>query len=163
MDQSRHDQAEFAQPLCTALQIGIVNLLRKWGVKPGAVLGHSSGEIAAAYACGAINLAAAIKIAYYRGAVARNVSRHGKMAAIGLSHAEVSRYLLTGVIVACDNSPNSVTLSGDTDSLHTVVTAIKTAIPNVFTEYLKVDKAYHTCKLCLPRKYTADNGIKIIC
>jgi acyl transferase domain-containing protein len=49
---SRVDEAEYSQPLCTALQIALVNTYASIGIRPATVLGHSSGEIAAAYAAG---------------------------------------------------------------------------------------------------------------
>lgn len=66
-EQSRVNEAEFSQPLCTALQVGLVDLLASWKVSPRAVTGHSSGEIAAAYAAGAISSESAWKISYWRG------------------------------------------------------------------------------------------------
>ncbi|KAL9601094.1 MAG: hypothetical protein Q9179_002982 [Wetmoreana sp. 5 TL-2023] len=68
-DRSDINDARFSQPLCTALQVGIVSLLRSWGIRPNAVVGHSSGEIAAAFAAGMISLRSAIITAYYRGLV----------------------------------------------------------------------------------------------
>lgn len=67
-----HDP-EIAQPLCTALQIALVELLRTFNITPRAVIGHPSGEIAAAHTIGAVDQATACKIAYYRGQVAKKV------------------------------------------------------------------------------------------
>lgn len=64
------DEAEFSQPLCTALQVALVDLLMSWKVTAGAVVGHSSGEIAAAYAAKAIDAEDAWRVAYYRGELA---------------------------------------------------------------------------------------------
>jgi acyl transferase domain-containing protein len=49
------NNAAYSQPICTALQVALIELLRSWSIQPGAVIGHSSGEIAAAYAAGAIS------------------------------------------------------------------------------------------------------------
>lgn len=81
---SRLNEAEFAQPLCTAIQVALVNFLERMGVVPSAVVGHSSGEIAAAYASGAITADEAITIAYYRGRCALRSTRTGAMAAVGM-------------------------------------------------------------------------------
>jgi acyl transferase domain-containing protein len=59
-------RAELAQPLCTAVQIALVNAMARCGIRPNAVIGHSSGEIAAAYATGALSLSEAMIVAYYR-------------------------------------------------------------------------------------------------
>jgi acyl transferase domain-containing protein len=64
-DESRLHEAEFAQPLRTAIQVALVNLLKRLGILPSAVAGHSNGEIAAAYAAGAITAGEATIIAYY--------------------------------------------------------------------------------------------------
>ncbi|KAK7906589.1 hypothetical protein PG985_016326 [Apiospora marii] len=64
---SRVNEAEFSQPLCTALQVALVDLVVSWNVRAEAVVGHSSGEIAAAYAAKAITAEDAWRVAYYRG------------------------------------------------------------------------------------------------
>jgi acyl transferase domain-containing protein len=143
---SHLDQAEFAQPLCTAIQVALVNLLRVLCVKPSAVVGHSSGEIAAAFAAGAVTLEEAITIAYYRGFVAsKSTRRRGAMAAIGVGKAEATLYLEDGVLVACENSPHSVTLSGDEEALDRIIEQMKYDDPDIFARKLKTDgMAYHS-------------------
>ncbi|KFA77973.1 hypothetical protein S40288_07716 [Stachybotrys chartarum IBT 40288] len=141
---SRVNEAEFSQPLCTALQIALVDTLSSSGVKPSAVVGHSSGEIAAAYAAGALSARDAIAVAYYRGLITTRSTRSGAMAAVGLSWDETEKYLRSGVVVACDNSPRSVTISGDAEPLADVVAAIKAELPDASTTVLKVEKAYHS-------------------
>lgn len=137
-------RSEYAQPLCTAVQVAIVNILKSWGVFPAAVIGHSSGEIAAAYASGAITQAEAIYIAYYRGRGTTDVHHPGGMAAVGLGRNDVSDFLQDGVVIACDNSPQSVTLSGDKEALGNVMQDIKLARPEVFQRILHVEMAYHS-------------------
>jgi acyl transferase domain-containing protein len=141
---SRITLAEFSQPLCTAVQIGLVDALKAVGVRPSAVVGHSSGEIAGAYAAGALSAGEAIVAAYHRGAVAKQQTRPGGMAAIGLGRDEVAQFLVPHVGIACENSPQSVTLSGDADKVVGVVETISAARPDVLARLLKVDKAYHS-------------------
>ncbi|KAM3511944.1 hypothetical protein MY11210_004415 [Beauveria gryllotalpidicola] len=141
---SRVNLAEFSQPLCTAVQVSLVECFKAIGVTPSAVVGHSSGEIAGAYAAGALTLEEAITAAYHRGAVAEKQNREGAMAAIGLSWNDVKPFLIPTVGVACDNSPKSVTISGDADKVAEVVQAISSAMPDVLARLLKVDKAYHS-------------------
>ncbi|KAH7400779.1 hypothetical protein DE146DRAFT_653958 [Phaeosphaeria sp. MPI-PUGE-AT-0046c] len=141
---SRINDAEFSQPLCTALQICLVNLLTSWGIHPNAVVGHSSGEIAAAYAAKAITAEAAIIVAYYRGQITKTKTRAGAMAAVGLGREEISASLIDGVVIACENSPKSVTLSGDADKLDAVLEQMKKERPDVFCRLLKVEMAYHS-------------------
>ncbi|ROV97139.1 hypothetical protein VMCG_07466 [Cytospora schulzeri] len=142
---SQINRAELAQPLCTALQIALYHELERLQIRPAAVVGHSSGEIAAAYAAGHINLEYAITAAYYRGYVTKNAgSSGGAMAAVGLSAAAVSRFLRPGSCVACENSPSSTTISGDRSVIEEVLASLKAEMPNTFARLLKVDMAYHS-------------------
>ncbi|KAI2827547.1 hypothetical protein CBS147345_6499 [Aspergillus niger] len=141
---SRVNEVELAQPLCTALQLGLLQILTYWGIKPSTVVGHSSGEIAAAYASGAITMESAIIIAFYRGKLAKLQEGSGAMASIGLTHDEVIPFLLDGVVVACENSPRNVTISGPKDKLAQVISNITAALPGTFCRKLRVQVAYHS-------------------
>ncbi|KAJ0280261.1 hypothetical protein CBS470a_008877 [Colletotrichum nupharicola] len=141
---SRLGEAEYAQPICTALQVALVRHLARYRVVPKAVVGHSSGEIAAAYAAGVLTLKEAIIVAYYRGFTAKRLKKQGAMAAIGLGRDQVTPFLVAGVTIACENSNSSVTLSGDVEPLEGVCHAIKEAKPDALVRLLKVDKAYHS-------------------
>jgi acyl transferase domain-containing protein len=124
-------------------------VLAQWRIRPAAVVGHSSGEIAAAYAAGALTAEAAIVIAYYRGQVAEELSRHdqrGGMAAVGLSRKAIASYLSKDVTLACENSPSSVTISGDKDRLRSVMKQIQAESPDTFCRLLRVDVAYHSSR-----------------
>ena len=143
---SQLHRAELAQPICTAVQIGLVNALSRCNIRPDTVIGHSSGEIAAAYAAQAISVTEAITVAYYRGYVTRIQKSAGAMAAIGLDAKSVSRLLRNGVVIACENSPNSTTISGDLPELGKVIKVIKDQRPDVLVRQLKVDIAYHSRK-----------------
>ena len=127
----------------------MVDLLRSWGIEPDAVVGHSSGEIAAAYACGSITAQDAIGIAYYRGLVLEGLSNihFGGMAAVGLGSQDVSNYLVPSVAIGCDNSPSSTTITGDQKQLDMVMENIRTTQPEVLVRRLRVKVAYHSCKL----------------
>ncbi|KAL3444557.1 hypothetical protein BJX65DRAFT_310746 [Aspergillus insuetus] len=138
------DRAELAQPLCCALQIGLVDLLAHWGIAPSSVIGHSSGEIAAAYAAGGLTAEAAIMVAYHRGYSLRSTLKRGGMAAVGRGRDAVTPYLVDGVLVACENSSQSVTLSGDYDKLAQIIAKIKEDDPDTLCRLLRVDKAYHS-------------------
>ncbi len=137
-------KAELSQPLCTAVQLGIVNSLKRSGIVPDAVVGHSSGEIAAAYAAGALSLREAITNSYYRGLITKYQESSGAMAAIGLSAEATIPFLADGVVIAADNSPQSTTISGDLDKVEQVVEAILREQPDVLARKLQVDMAYHS-------------------
>ncbi|MCJ1309500.1 hypothetical protein MMC25_003160 [Agyrium rufum] len=143
---SQVNHAEFSQPLCTAIQIGVVNLLAKWEVKPIVTVGHSSGEIAAAYTAGLISEEEAIIAAFYRGKAMSSLNTQGAMLAVGLGADDVQGYLegYDGkVMIACHNSPASVTLSGDAHAVHELQENFNLA--KIFAKVLKTDgKAYHS-------------------
>ncbi len=144
---SQIHKAELAQPLCTALQVAIFNKLAALGLQPATVVGHSSGEIAAAYAAGRISMDEAITIAYYRGYVTTHQTLEGSMAAVGLGAAELAALLPPGVVVACENSPSSSTISGDSAKVRDVMAALKEKTPDTLVRALKVDMAYHSREL----------------
>ncbi|KAJ3577384.1 hypothetical protein NPX13_g3183 [Xylaria arbuscula] len=144
---SRIHCAELAQPLCTTLQIALVRQFQRLHVVPAAVVGHSSGEIAAVYAAGYISLEYAITVAYYRGLVTthgKGARKGGMMAAVGLGAGQTSPFLQPGVCIACKNSPTSTTISGDREAVHAVLTSVEKVHPDVLARPLKVDIAYHS-------------------
>jgi acyl transferase domain-containing protein len=113
-------QPEVSQTACTALQIALIDLLQSWNVTPDLTLGHSSGEIAAAYAGGYISLAEAITIAYCRGKAIANNCQEGLMLAVGKSQDDLVHLLKDvepKIKIAAVNSPGSCTLSGDAASI----------------------------------------------
>ncbi|KAH7309684.1 fatty acid synthase [Stachybotrys elegans] len=143
---SRVNEAEYSQPLTTAVQIALVQLLRAWGVNPAVTCGHSSGEIAAAYAAGLISASDAITLAYYRGYVVRDINTGGSMMAVGLGAGDVEPYLTNyagKIVIACHNSPAGVTLSGDEAAISELHKTL--ADEGVFARHVKTNgKAYHS-------------------
>ncbi|CRK37551.1 hypothetical protein BN1708_007417, partial [Verticillium longisporum] len=135
---------EFSQPLATALQIALLAVLQDWGIVGHKVLGHSSGEIAAAVAANLITPAEAIKTAYLRGQAAKKQSSDENlgMMAVGISASDIERYLLSDVHVACFNSPTSLTLSGPVSTLEYVRKNLQN--DGHFARLLQVDLAYHS-------------------
>ena len=139
-----------SQPACTAVQLALVDLLSSWGIHPKAVVGHSSGEIAAAYAAGILTLEECVRVAYSRGVaanlVANDKSIKGGMLAVGASASDIQQILdaMRGnrAVIACVNSESSVTLSGDAE----VITDLQKALDKegIFTRRLQVDVAYHS-------------------
>nr|XP_036580489.1 beta-ketoacyl synthase domain-containing protein [Colletotrichum truncatum]KAF6788401.1 beta-ketoacyl synthase domain-containing protein [Colletotrichum truncatum] len=144
-------KATVSQPLCTAVQIVLVELLRKAGVYFTTVVGHSSGEIAAAFAAGYLSAHDAIRIAYYRGFHSHLASGDngalGAMLAVGTTLEDAQELCNDDefkgkVNVAACNSPSSVTLSGDEQTISELATIFEDE--NKFVRRLKVDKAYHS-------------------
>ncbi|KAL0940386.1 polyketide synthase [Colletotrichum truncatum] len=144
------DRPEYSQPLSTAVQLALIELLRSFEITPKAVIGHSSGEIAAAYAIGALSLESACKVSYFRGQLAGKLrvssSPAGAMISIDLAEDAVPPYLerinAEGVSIACINSPLNCTLSGP----ESVIDAIKKQADedSIFAQKLKTGVAYHS-------------------
>ncbi|KAM0811341.1 hypothetical protein AB5N19_11697 [Seiridium cardinale] len=142
------NEPEYSQPLCTAVQIALFDLMTSWNVRPVATIGHSSGEIAASYAAGKLSAGDAITAAYFRGKVVASLGINGAMIAVGLGADEVNKHIEEAaycrrVVIACYNSSSSVTLSGDRDAiegLHNILTKKK-----IFARVLRTGwKAYHS-------------------
>ena len=156
VEKSQHsiiNSAHISQPLCTALQIALVDLLSSWGIDPVSVTGHSSGEIAAAYAARILNLEACIAIAYYRGIVAENLKENlkdvsGGMLAVGANREDTQALIDASssphgkAVIACVNSPASTTVSGDSDQISKIERFAE--IRSIWSRKLKVDVAYHS-------------------
>ncbi|RJE26768.1 polyketide synthase [Aspergillus sclerotialis] len=146
-----------SQPSVTAIQLALVDLLDSWDIKPSGVTGHSSGEIAAAYACQAISFESALLVAYSRGCAAQKLSSdeniHGGMLAVGLSDKDAEAYIAAipsshgSVRVACVNSPNSVTISGDESFIEQLHSKLDSA--HVFVRRLPVSVGYHSHHMLL--------------
>lgn len=151
-DDSRLGMPELSQPICTVLQVALVDLLNDWGIIPLKVVGHSSGEIAAAYAIGALSHHDAISAAYFRGKASAGLKHlNGGMMAVGCSAEEAKQLIsetkfTSGVVsVACVNSPSSVTVSGDVAALEELRVILEDK--SVFARRLKVEVAYHSAHM----------------
>ena len=153
---SRISHVTQSQPVCTAVQVALIQLLARWGIRPeGGVIGHSSGEIAAAYAAGLLTPEQAIIVAYYRGYVVgkSNNPTRGAMMAAGLSKETAdleiqSMGLEASIRVACVNSPESVTISGDESGIDALQAELKGR--GLFARKLNTDgRAYHSHHMSL--------------
>lgn len=148
--ESRISEPQIAQPVTTALQVALVDLLDSFDINPRFVIGHSSGEVAAAYASGALSRKAAWEVAYYRGLAVSSIHSkapelEGAMMVIGLSLTEVNAYLETSPYpfeVACINSPRSITVSGKKQCIEGVLVDLNAK--NIFCRVLPVKVAYHS-------------------
>jgi acyl transferase domain-containing protein/NADPH:quinone reductase-like Zn-dependent oxidoreductase/phospholipid N-methyltransferase len=149
-ESTKLNDSTFGQPASTAVQIALIDLLSQWKVHPTAVIGHSSGEIAAAYAAGAITHEAAISASYHRSFLAaaskKLAMEAGAMMAVGLGEEAVMGYIdklsSSKVVVACVNSPSSTTISGDAPAVLELKKALEK--DSIFARLLKVDTAYHS-------------------
>lgn len=151
------DDPEYSQAATTALQMAQYDLLRDLGVQVALVVGHSSGEIAAAYAAGALGLRSACRVSYYRGQCASKLradsmsSRPGAMMSVDLAQSEAGEVLANfnttcpgqqALYIACTNSPRNVTISGDEASISLFQASLATQ--NIRTRKLNTGVAYHS-------------------
>lgn len=142
--ESRIHETRIAQPANFALQVALADLWISRGVVPDCVVGHSVGEIAAAVVAGFLTLEEGLKICSLRGALQEEVAGHGTMMAVGISLAEAQvaiSHLDDSVSIAAVNSPVSVTLSGNSDALHSLAAGFDQE--TIFNRRLDVDVAYH--------------------
>ncbi|EPE26975.1 Thiolase-like protein [Glarea lozoyensis ATCC 20868] len=144
----------FSQPLCTAIQIAVLDLLHSFGIKPDLIVGHSSGEIAAAYCLGALDRESAIKVSFHRGALTERLAHEHPVAltmlAVALSERDIEHYFLQvkdrhgeiHIFVGCINSPQSLTITGE----EIQILFLKTLLDqdNIFSRKLAVNVAYHS-------------------
>lgn len=142
-------KTDYSQPACSAVQIALVDLLRHWGIRPVAVVGHSSGEVAAAYSAGLISHEAGVKVAWLRGQVSATVAQKnqkGGMLAVSASGDSLQDKLagLTKgrAIVGCLNSPKACTISGDADAVGELEALLKE--DQITCTRLPMDVAYHS-------------------
>ncbi|KAK3170552.1 Type I Iterative PKS [Lepraria neglecta] len=148
---SNIDRPYISQPACTALQIALVDLLRSWGITPHSIFGHSSGEIAAAYSAGILDFESCMALAYWRGVVSTTLSEdfkyvRGGMIAVGASQ-EMTQALIDDcarakVVIACINSPFSMTVSGDEAAISEIQHLADKR--QVWNRRLKIDVTYHS-------------------
>ncbi|KAF2036035.1 polyketide synthase [Setomelanomma holmii] len=145
---------ELSQAVCTIVQVALIDLLSTWNVRPSVVVGHSSGEIAAAYATGAISREAAWSVAYFRGlAVAithQLIKTSGSMVVVQATPASIASVLDKDClwhagdvpVIACYNSPTSLTIAGSRDA----ILRLTEALSKMGTKYtiLDIDVAYHS-------------------
>ncbi|MBO0655920.1 SDR family NAD(P)-dependent oxidoreductase [Streptomyces triculaminicus] len=138
----------FAQPALFALQVGLTALLEEQGVRPSAVVGHSVGEVAAAYAGGALGLAEAARVVAERSRAQAVTAGSGRMAALGLDERE-ARELLTPfdghLELAAVNGPRDVTVSGPVDAVRELGEVL--AGRGVPFRELDIDHAFHSAAM----------------
>lgn len=153
------NEAHVSQPACTAIQLALTDLLRSWGVAPTAVTGHSSGEIAAAYAANILPLDSCMAASYHRGMVTKKLKKmypdlKGSMMAVGCTKEEIAPLIdqLTAkdVRIACFNSPTSLTISGDEPAIDELQIMLEKR--QLFNRKLQVDVAYHSHHMKLVAK-----------
>ncbi|MEP7121034.1 MAG: alpha/beta fold hydrolase [Byssovorax sp.] len=144
-ERSRLAQTVIVQPALFAIQVGLAKLLKSWGIRPDAVIGHSVGEVAAAHVAGALSLDQAVRLVTWRGRIMQQATGQGKMAWVALPLEEAARAIAgreAVLAIAAVNDPGSVVISGDTAALEEVVTTLSNR--GIECKPLKVDYAFHS-------------------
>lgn len=139
---------EIAQPAHLMLQIALTDSWKERGVSPGAVVGHSVGEVAAACAAGALTREEAIRLSWHRSRLQQEAHGEGRMLAVGIpeEHArELIRDLEDLVSIASVNSPDWVVLSGDPVALEEIAAFLERE--GIATHLLPVEVAYHSIQM----------------
>ncbi len=142
---SQITRTEFAQPANLLIQIGILAVLKSSGIRPGAVVGHSVGELGSAYAAGVLNLHDVLSVCYHRSRLQATCKGTGAMLAVGLSQEQTLRCIASftdRVSIAAVNGPANVTIAGDSDALSDLSTELTRA--DIFNRALEVEVPYHS-------------------
>ncbi|HYX18244.1 MAG TPA: SDR family NAD(P)-dependent oxidoreductase [Nostoc sp.] len=144
---SRINSTQLAQCSTFAVQIALAALWRSWGITPQAITGHSVGEVSAAYVAGVLSLEDAIRVIFHRSRTQASVAGFGKMLAVELSQKEAERLLAqlayeSCVSIAAVNSPNAVTLAGESVALSEIAKYLEQK--QIFCRFLQVDVPYHS-------------------
>ncbi len=144
-DDSRLSRTDIAQPALFAIQVALWEVLRERGAEFEAVLGHSVGEVAAAWAAGVLDLPAAAEVICQRSRFQEQTRGLGRMAAMGLAKVAASDEIANfdgRVELAAVNSPGGVTVSGPLEDLR--VLEGRMAERGVFFRILDLEYAFHS-------------------
>ncbi|MFN6535672.1 MAG: SDR family NAD(P)-dependent oxidoreductase [Nostoc sp. EkiNYC01] len=143
-EKSRLDETEIAQPAILSLQVALVALWRAWGVEPSAVVGHSVGEITAAYVAGVLSLKDALWIVVQRAKLMQQATGRGKMAMLHLPHKAVAEVIVPyedKIAIAAINSPSSTVISGAAEAIEIILEKVEQQ--GIFCRRLPVNYAFH--------------------
>jgi acyl transferase domain-containing protein/NADPH:quinone reductase-like Zn-dependent oxidoreductase/acyl carrier protein len=141
----RLDATEVAQPALFALQVGLTRMFAAWGIRPTAVAGHSVGEMAAAWACGALPLEQAAYLVCERSTWQGSTRGSGAMTAVRMGAAELAQLLETSGVrasIAAVNSPASTTVSGAREALAELEALL--SVRGATFQRLVLDYAFHS-------------------
>jgi acyl transferase domain-containing protein/surfactin synthase thioesterase subunit/acyl carrier protein len=140
------DETAYTQPALFALQAGLVELWRSWGLVPDVVLGHSVGEFAAAYCAGVYSLEEALGLIAERGRLMQALPRRGAMAALFAAESEVAAAIddaqVEDLAIAAVNGPQNTVISGDREAVETIVAHFEGK--GVRCQRLTVSHAFHS-------------------
>lgn len=144
-DSERIHATYIAQPAIFAIQVSLAELLKTWGIVPACVVGHSAGEVGAAFVAGALDFDDAIKVIYHRSRLQHTTEGTGKMLAVGITEAALRPYLAgveSKISIAAINSEQALTLAGDEQILTSIAERLDEQ--GLFARFLNVGVPYHS-------------------
>ena len=164
VDISRMDETLIGYPCALAIEIALTELLKSWGIVPDAVIGHSGGEVPAAYAAGALNLEDALKLIWNHTTIMKTEKGNGIMAHISLPAEKVEEILRgssekNSVFISALNSSKATIVSGEREPIKKLVESLTRE--NIFCRMLETLAPFHT-PLVQQYKKTFYNRIKSI-
>jgi len=143
--ESRFEEIDVIQPTLVAIYVGISRVWESKGVKADGVVGHSMGEVGAAYLSGALSLEDAAKVICVRSQVLKKIAGKGTMAVIGLPIPKVQRLISNKehlISIAVSNSPNSTVISGDSKTIDEILQYLNKQ--DIFCKKIQVNVASHS-------------------
>ncbi|WP_394842260.1 type I polyketide synthase [Pendulispora brunnea] len=147
-DPAMLERVDVVQPVLFSMMVSLAALWRSMGVEPDAVVGHSQGEIAAAYVAGALSLEDAAKVVALRSLALRKMAGRGAMAAVELGAEGIEKYLASyghRLSMAANNSPNAVLVSGEPEAIDALLEELRVA--EVFARKVRVNYASHCAQM----------------
>lgn len=141
-------EIDVVQPALFAMSVSISSLWQSWGILPHAVVGHSMGEVAAAYIAGALSLSDAAAVICRRSRLMKTIRGSGAMASVELSAEALEKRLAgksSGVSIAASNSPSMTVLAGDADAISTLLLELEKE--DVYCRRINVDVASHSSQV----------------
>lgn len=143
--ESRLHLTEIAQPAIFAIQVALTECLRRWGVTPGAVVGHSMGEVAAAWCAGALDLRSAVQVIYHRANAMKGTLGGGRMMVVGASAEELQPMLGPSLEISVVNSHVSCVVSGEAGAVAALEQRLGEA--GRFTFLMPAPYAFHSWQM----------------